>query len=310
MIMIRGGFWKVYALVGVLGLCRALAWAGEAESWSGSDFTRIGQEFFRGEEHLRLQVPSSFEGRSVDERRTTKGVELFDGVRFERIDSTVKLRGSVTIFDFDYQKDKLDVMIHRSHAARPGANSCMDCHGGRTCRTTVIIGRETQALAPKPISRGNVRFTIDDVLQQSSHIQLTHWLNSRFLARADYRAGTLSGGGSELWGKAATFGLSGVVDHHLNWDGRLIYTKTETYKAKRVFLGDISYRLGKRVKFTFGGGAFLDGYVHFGTDMSELGAITFNLEKNDPQLLPTLFTRLRDSKFGFLKTSVQYEYPF
>ncbi|MFZ2959764.1 MAG: hypothetical protein WA705_23025 [Candidatus Ozemobacteraceae bacterium] len=308
--MIRGGLLKILVLASFLVFCQSCVWAGEAESWKGPDFTSFGQQFYRGEERLRLQVPKSFEGRTANEWRATRGVELFDGARFERTDGKVELRGSVTIFDFDYQKDKLDVMIHRSRSARPGANACMDCHGGRSPRTTVIIGRETEALEPKPVVRGSVRFTIDDVLQQSSHIQVTHWLTSKYMARVDYRTGTLSGGGTELWARAATLGLAGAIGHRLAWDGRLIYSKTETYKTKRAFLADLSYRIGNRVKITFGGGAFLDGYLHFGTDMSELGAMTFNLEKGDPQLLPTLFTRLKEDTFGYLKTSIQYEYPF
>lgn len=278
--------------------------------WRGPDSVDFGEHLYRGQEYLKLYVPASFEGRTAVERREVKGIEIFQGARFERTDSNVELRGLSTVFDFDYVKDKFDVQIHRSRARRPGYNACMDCHGGDAPRTTVIIGNEYQLLEPKPVVKGNVRFSIDEVQQKSAHCQVAHWINNRLMIRGDYRTGTLSGGGNTLACRAATLGVAGIHGHRLTWDGRLIVSKTETYRVKRVFEGSLAYRLGRRTRFTIGGGAFLDGYVHFGSSMGELGAMTFNLERDDPQLLPTLFTRLKNDRFGYYRAAVQYEYPF
>ena len=279
-------------------------------AWRGPDFTNFGEFLYRGQEYLKLYVPASFEGRTAIERREVKGIEIFRGARFQRIDSKVQLRGLSTVFDFDSVKDSFDVQIHRSRAGRPGYNACMECHGGNLPRTTVIIGNEYQLLEPKPVVKGNVRFTIDEVQQKSAHCQITHWLDNRCMVRGDYRTGTLSGGGNTLACRAATLGLAGIYGHRLTWDGRLIFSKTESYRLKRILEGELAYRLARRTRITISGGAFLDGYVHFGSSMGELGAMTFNLERDDPQLLPSLFTRLKNDRFGYYRAAVQYEYPF
>jgi len=280
------------------------------EPFACPDSTDFSEKFYRSEEKLDLQVPQSFEGRTAKDERKINGVELFERVRFERTDGKVELRGTATVFDFDYVKDKLDLQIYKSRGLKPGSNTCMDCHGGKLSRTTVTVGQETQELIPKPIVRGNIKFTLDDAAVESAHITLNHWLNPRIMATADYKAGELHQAGISLNSVAAGFGLLGNVGSRFFWNGKVVLSKTESYKSKKTLTGKLTWAAGKRLKLSVGGGAFLDGYTHFGTDMSELGVMTVNLEKNDPELLPSLFTRLKKDRFGYLQTAIQYDYPF
>ncbi|MBI3039547.1 hypothetical protein HYY75_10980 [bacterium] len=282
----------------------------EGTTWSETESVSVSPKIFRSQEKLTLKVPKQFEGRSVTERRESKGIELFDALRFERTEGKVQLHGLSTIFDFDYFKDKLDVKLFESSRLRPGNTPCMDCHGGAAPQTTLYIGREMERTEPKPVLKGNVRFTVDEGSQQSSHVTLNHWFHRNVMAHSDYKFGEIRQAGISLDCVAFSVGLGGVIGHRFSWDGVMVFSKTESYRGRKTFEGYCGYRLGSRLKLTFGGGAFIDGYTHFGTNMSEMGALTFNLERNDPQLMPTLFQRLKNDRFGYFRTAVEYEYPF
>ncbi|OIP21331.1 hypothetical protein AUK22_11790 [bacterium CG2_30_54_10] len=276
----------------------------------GPEKSRLGQMGFRSEDKIQLVVPKTFEGRTVKEWRKNVGIELFEGIRFERQDSKVQLRGLSTIFDFDVRKDKLDFQIHTSRALRPGMNACMDCHQGRVPRTTFIIGQESARFEPKPVTKGNITFTIDEVSMDTGRFELNHWLRKRLMVRAEGRSGIFRQADLQLKVAAASFGLAGMLGHRFQWEGRAILSKMATYSKRRTLTGRMSYRFGKRLKVGFSAGAFLDGYTQFGTEMSDMGAMTVKLAKEDPQLMPTLFTKLKNERFGYVQTSIEYEYPF
>lgn len=282
------------------------------EDWtpSFSGGADIGQSVTIRREHLELEVPKSFEGRTANEWRTTQGVELQNALRFERTESKVQLRGRATTFDFDYTQDLLDIQIFRSRQRVPGSNSCMDCHGGSFARTTAIIGQEHQELLPRPYKRGFINITLDPATSESFHGEINHWLNHNIMLKGDYRWGYLKQGRHSLEAKAYTVGLAGRFKHRLTWSGDLIYSKVDSYKERKTFIGKLNYRLFKGLKLGLSGGAFLDGYTQFGTELSEMGLMTTTLAKDDPDLLPSLFTKLKDDKFGYWHYSIEYEYRF
>jgi len=284
--------------------------AQEDWSWSFPGRASIGQGVSIKREHLELEVPKSFEGRTVNEWRTTIGAELQNTVRAERTESSVQLRGLSTTFDFDYTQDVLDVQIFRSRQRIPGSNTCMDCHGGNFSRTTAIIGQEHQELLPKPYKRGFVKVILDPATSESFHTEINHWLGHNIMLKGDYRWGYLKQGTHSLEAKAYTVGLAGRFRHRLTWSGDLIVSKADTYPQRKSFIGKLSYRLFEGLKIGIGGGAFLDGYTQFGTEMSEMGLMTTTLAKDDPDLLPSLFNKLKDDKFGYWHYTVEYEYRF
>jgi hypothetical protein len=44
--------------------------------------------------------------------------------------------------------------------------------------------------------------------------------------------------------------------------------------------------------------------------MSEMGLMTNGLAKDDPTMLPNLFTRLKDDRFGYWHFGAEYEHKF
>ena len=282
------------------------------EDWSRSFPGRasIGQGVGIKREHLELEVPKSFEGRTANEWRTIHAVELQNTVRFERTDSKVQLRGRSSTFDFGYTEDLLDIQIFRSHQRIPGSNTCMDCHGGNFARTTAIIGQEQQTLIPKPYKRGFISIFLDEATSESFHTEINHWLNHNIMVKGDYRWGYLKQGRHSLEAKAYTLGVAGRFKHRLTWSGDFIFSQVDTYKSRKSFFGKLHYRIWEGLKIGFGGGAFFDGYTQFGTDMSEMGLMTTTLAKDDPELLPSLFNKLKDDAFGYWHYTIEYEYRF
>ena len=300
-----GLFALVVSIFGIPAAC--FAQAHDPLAPFKSDF---GEKVVRGEDRLRLHVPASFEGRTAKEWRKHYGVELFRGARFERFDSRVEMRGRVSIFDFEYIKDKLDVQVYRSRATRPGKNSCMACHGGDFPRTTLMVGQETVEIVADPVQQGNLIFTVHDAHVTSGHVGINHWISHRLMLRGDYKVGKIRQSDIALDAQAATICVSGIMGHRLVWNSDLIVSKTESYPMKKTFTASLAYRFGKRLRLTFGGGAFLDGYTHFGTEMSEMGVISTTLEKKEPERLPSLFNRVKDDQFGYWLAALEYEYPF
>ena len=272
-----------------------------------SDF---GEKIIRGEDQLKLQVPASFEGRTAKEERKHYGVELFQCARFERFDSRVELRGQVSIFDFEYIKDRLDLQIYRSKKRRPRCNSCMACHGGDFPRTTVMIGEENTQIIADPVQLGNLIFTVHDANVSSVHANINHWVSHNLMLRGDYKVGELRQSDIALKAQALTLGASGFWGHRIIWNSDLIVSKTESYPRKKTFTSSLAYKMSKRLRLTVGGGAFFDGYTHFGTEMSEMGVISTTLEKKEPDRLPSLFNRIKNDQFGYWSASLEYEYPF
>ncbi|GAB4274640.1 MAG: hypothetical protein Kow0029_15180 [Candidatus Rifleibacteriota bacterium] len=298
--------------VGILFFCCKSNCLLAQEDWSKSfpGGANIGQNVTLKREHLELHVPKSFEGRTANEWRTSQGVEFQNTARFFRTDSKVQLRGKTTTFEFDYTQDALDVQIFRSRQRIPGSNSCMDCHGGNFSRTTAIIGEEHQEIIPKPYKRGFITIFLDPATSESFHSEINHWLNQNLMLKADYRWGYLKQGNYSLEAKAYTIGLAGRFKHRLTWSGDLIISKADTYPQRKSFIGKLNFRLFEGLKIGVSGGAFLDGYTQFGTEMSEMGLITTTMAKDDPNLLPSLFTKLKDDKFGYWHYTIEYEYRF
>ncbi|MBF0543814.1 MAG: hypothetical protein HQM08_05240 [Candidatus Riflebacteria bacterium] len=268
------------------------------------------QKAFRGEETLKLYVPKSFEGRSGKESRKTIGAELFDGFRIERIESNINLKGLSSVFGFGYVKDRYDYQIFRSKAQRPGDQSCRECHACNRPRTTIFFGNESELMEAEPLVRGSARIRLGDVSQKSWHGKTSYWITSKYMTVLDFSSGSLIGSGLSLKTSASTIELSGTEGHSFAWKTMFSISKVESYPEKKYFQANLVFKLSRRMKFQFGGGIFLDGISYFGTDMSELGGMIFGLEKSDPNLLPSLYEKLRKEKFGFYKSSIVYEYPF
>jgi hypothetical protein len=290
-----------------------VSFAGFSQQDWGQSFpgnANIGQGVSIGREHLELHVPESFEGRTANEWKTLIGAQLQNTVRFERTESKVQLRGSATTFDFDYTEDILDVQIFRSKQRVPGSSSCMDCHGGNFARTGVIVGQKFQELLPRPYKRGFVTITIDSATSDSYHSEINHWISSNLMLKGDYSWGYLKQGTHSLEAKAYTLGLAGRFKHRFLWSADLIWSKVDSYPQRKTFVGNLSYRLFDGLKLKVGGGAFIDGYTQFGTEMSEMGLMTTTLAKDDPDLLPSLFKKLKDDSFGYWQYSIEYEYRF
>lgn len=290
----------------------AISSAQAEESWElsppgGAD---IRQSVFVRQEHLELHVPESFEGRTAIERRTTVGAEINRLVRYSHTESDVELRGRSTVFDFEYKQDALDVQVFRSRQMQPGVNSCMDCHGGEVKRTTAVIGIEKQELDPQPYRRGMATIYLDPAESFSYRGEVNHWLTKHLMVKGEYRLGKLEQGRHSLDANSMTVGLAGTALHKLTWAADLNFSKVESYKQRKTFTGKVNYRIFRGLKLTVGGGAFLDGYTQYGTEMSEMGLMTHGMAMDDPALLPTLFTRLKNDQFGYWHFSAEYEHKF
>ena len=308
--LIRKTAFRLFIMAG--GLAMSLTGAWSAEPWEltppgGAD---IRQNVFIRQEHLELHVPESFDGRTAIERRTTGGFEYNRLVRFAHSESDVELRGRSTVFDFNYKKDVLDIQVFRSKQMQPGVNSCMDCHGGEIKRTTAVIGIEKTELDPKPYRRGFTTVYLDEAESFSWRAEVNHWLSPNLMLKGEVKMGKLEQGRHNLDATSMTLGLGGNTLHRLTWAGDLNFSKVESYSMRKTFTGKVNYRLFHGLKLTVGGAAFLDGYTQYGTEMSEMGLMTNGLAKDSPELLPTLFTRLKDDQFGYWHFGVEYEHKF
>lgn len=288
------------------------AQATAAEAW---DLGSPGQADIRQNvavryDQLQLHVPSSFEGRTAKEWRTSFSGEVKNLVRYTHSESDVELRGSATIFDFDYVNDVIDIQVFRSKNKKPGANSCMDCHGGEFSRTTAIIGYENKELTPKPYRKGIATIYLDQATAKSFHGEINHWVTPHLMVKGRLQAGTLEQGRHSLDAKAATIGIAGTAWHRLIWSGDLNFSKVESYSMRKTLIGKANYSLFKGFKLGVEGGAFLDGYTQYGTEMSEMGLMTLGLNKDSPTLLPNLFSKLKDDKFGYWRLTAEYEHKF
>jgi len=286
--------------------------ANAAELWeTGSPAQAdIGQGVAIGHDRLQLHVPKSFEGRTANEWRNVFTAELRNLVRYAHSDSRVELRGSVTKFDFDYTRDVIDVQVYRSKDLRPSVNSCMDCHGNEFVRTSAIIGYTNQELAPDPYRRGLATIYLDSASSNSFHGEVNHWVSPHMMVKAAASIGTIEQGRYKLDAKSATIGLAGTAWHRMTWSGELNFSKADTYTMRKSFIGKLGYRPLKGLKLCVGGGAFLDGYTQYGTEMSEMGLVSMGLQKDSPGLLPNLFNTLKDDQFGYWQFSAEYEYKF
>ncbi len=283
-----------------------------SESWDlGSPGNaEIGQSVKVKTNQLRLHVPKSFEGRTAKEWQNSFSAEIQNLVRIGRSDNKVELRGSATTFDFDYTTDIIDVQVYRSHQKKPGANSCMDCHGGDFARTNAIIGYESKDLTPKPYKRGLATIYLNSATSESFHGELNHWMTPHIMVTGKVSSGELKQGKHTLDARSYSVGLAGTVWHRLIWSGDLNLSKVESYKSRTTFIGKVKYSLFKGLKIGVEGGAFLDGYTQYGTEMSEMGLMTVGLNRDNPTLLPSLFDKLKDDKFGYWNIFAEYEHRF
>ena len=301
---------KIALLAAILMMIMAGARADEQRELSPPGGADIRQNAFARQENLELHVPKYFEGRTAIERRTTAGFEYHRLVRFAHTESDVELRGRSTVFDFEYSQDILDVQVFRSKAIQPGGSACMDCHGGSVKRTTAVIGLEKQELDPKPYYSGYTKISIDPAESFSWRGEVNHWLSPNLMLKGELKTGTLEQGRHNLDARSISIGLGGNAMHRLTWSGDLNFSNVESHQQRRTFIGKVNYRIFRGLKLTVGGAAFLDGYTQYGTEMSEMGLMTNGLAKDDPALLPSLFTKLKDDQFGYWHFGAEYEYKF
>lgn len=286
--------------------------AGATEAWDlGSPGqAEIRQNVAISYDQLNLHVPASFEGRTAKEWKKSFVAEARRLVRYTHSESDVEVRGSNTTFDFDYVTDVIDIQVFRSHNKKPGANSCMDCHGGEFSRTTAIIGYENKDLTPKPYRRGLATIYLDSATEKSFHGEINHWITPHLMLKGKLQSGKLEQGRHSLNARTATIGLAGTAWHKLIWSGDLNFSKADSYDMRKTFIGSIKYSIFKGLKLGVEGGAFLDGYTQYGTEMSEMGLMTVGLNKDNPTLLPNLFNRLKDDQFGYWRLTAEYEHKF
>lgn len=290
----------------------SLGTANAAEMWEvGSPAQAdIGQGVAIGHDRLQLHVPKSFEGRTANEWRNVFTGEAGRLVRYAHSESRVELRGSATRFDFDYTKDIVDVQVYRSKDIKPGANSCMDCHGNEFARTVAVVGYINQELTPEPYRRGLATIYLNSASSNSFRGEVNHWMSPHLMLKAEARTGTIEQGRYKLDAKSATIGLAGTAWHRMTWSGELNFSKADTFSLRKSFVGKVGYRPFKGLKLCVGGGAFLDGYTQYGTEMSEMGLVSMGLQKDSPGLLPNLFNTLKNDQFGYWQFSAEYEYRF
>jgi len=299
----------------LFAICLATGLVGAAmaaEMWeigspAGAD---IGQSVKVGHDRLQLHVPKSFEGRTANEWRNFISVEGFKRVRYTHSESDVELRGSATRFDFDYTRDVIDVQVYRSKDLKPGANSCMDCHGNDFSRTAATVGYANEELTPKPYRRGLATIYLNEASSNAFKGEINHWVNQHLMVMAKASFGTIEQGRHKLDAKSASIGLAGTVWHRMTWSGELNLSKADTYSMRKTFIGKLGYRPFKGFKLSVGGGAFLDGYTQFGTEMSQMGLMSMSLQKDTPGLMPNLFNKLKDDQFGYWHFTAEYEYKF
>ncbi|OGK08560.1 MAG: hypothetical protein A2W80_05300 [Candidatus Riflebacteria bacterium GWC2_50_8] len=301
---------KIYFLLIVLLV--SFSTANAAEMWEiGSPAQAdIGQRVSVGHDRLQLHVPESFEGRTANEWRNVFTAEVRKLVRYAHSESRVELRGSATRFDFDYTKDCIDVQVYRSKDLKPGANTCMACHGNDFSRTAATVGYVNQELTPEPYRRGLATVYLNDATSNAFRGEVNHWVNQHMMVKATVSAGTIEQGRHKLDAKSASIGLAGTVWHRMTWSGELNFSKADTYAMRKTFIGKIGYRPFKGLKLSVGGGAFIDGYTQYGTEMSEMGLMSMTLQKDTPGQLPNLFNTLKDDSFGYWQFSAEYEYKF
>lgn len=299
----------------LLLICLLLTFAGAvkaAELWEiGSPaLADIAQGVAIEHDRLQLHVPKSFEGRTANEWRNVFTAEVRNMVRYAHSDSRVELRGSATKFDFDYTKDIIDVQVYRSKDLRPGANSCMDCHGNEFARTAAVVGYINQELTPDPYRRGLATVYLDSASSNSFRGEINHWVSPHMMIKAAASTGTIEQGRYKLDARSATIGLAGTAWHRMTWSGELNFSKADTYTMRKTIIGKLGYRPFKGLKLSAGGGAFIDGYTQYGTEMSEMGLMSMGLQKDSPGVMPSLFSKLKDDSFGYWHFAAEYEYKF
>lgn len=292
--------------------CVVVSHSLAAETWEMTlpGGAHINQKVYVNTEYLELHVPKTFEGRTAKEWRTNFGVELHHRVRYERQQAEVELRGSATVFDFEYTADVFDVQLFESKQTRPGSNSCMDCHGGDFARTRVTAGYTKKYIDPKPYRRGRATIYLTDARSDSWNSEVNHWIAPKLMVKGKLEKGKIEQGRYNLSAQAITLGLAGMPTHRLSWSGDMVFSHVETYSHRKTFVGKLNYRLLKGLKFQISGGIFLDGYTKFGTRVAEMGMMTTTMEKDDSALLPNLFNRLKDDKFGYMHYNIGYEHRF
>lgn len=284
----------------------------QTDSWNitlpGS--AEIKQRVLINTENAKLHVPSSFEGRTAKEWRNNYKIEFGDIVRYQRQEANVELRSRASIFDFDYTRDIIDVQLLTSNNYKPGANSCMDCHGGDFARTSVTGGIEKTDLDPKPYVRGNSVFFLDDASSKAYTTRISHWVHPSIMLRAGFKTGHVKQGRHKLSAKAWNIGATGIHRHRLVWSGNFIFSDLERFEQRKTFTGKATYRLMPGLRLGLEGGIFFDGYTQFGTRMSEMGLMSTGMSLDSPNILPSLFGRFKDDRFGYLSYTIQYEHKF
>lgn len=292
----------------ILSMFTSASWlrAGEPIESTLPGNGNIGQKVILSQEWLGVYVPKSFEGRKANENKYNLGIEFNKKFRYIHSESDVKLRGSASTMDFDYNQDVIDVQIYRSKDLRPGASACMDCHGSLTPRTMAIFGYGK-------METSKYKYSGNDVDKAESHYfkaAVDHWMKPSLMLKSELRLGKLEHGNLSDNAKSLSIGLGGISDHKLSWSGDWIISKVDSFKTRNTLIGRISYIIVKGLKFRFEAGAFLDGYTQFGTNMSAMGMATAEPVKKYANWLPKFFKRLKDDKFGYYSTLLEYEYNF
>lgn len=270
----------------------------------------VTQKIFRSQDNIKLKVPKSFEGRTAKQNRQILGIELKNVIRYEYSISDYELRGRATIFDFESTSNKFTIQAFKSKQLKPGYNQCMSCHDSKIPKTSLLISHLSQSIDPQPIIRNNMRITIDEADIKAHSAILNHWISENTFVSTSCKFGKIEQANLKL--DANSLELQAVYFPHRKFfiSNTAIFTKVKNLTSRKTFECLATYMASKRLRLSLGGGIFFDGYTQFGTEMSEMGAIITKLARDDPQLLPNLYHRLKNEKFGYIKSTFYFELNF
>ena len=296
----------IYILISMMLIASISANAEEIWELTQPGNANIGQGVYINSERIGLYIPKSFEGKKANENRINAGFELKKLVRYNHSDSEVTLKGMANKMKFDYKSDIFDVQIFRSKDMKPGASSCMDCHGSQIPRTMATVGfGQTKIDSFK--YRGN------DIAKSDAkfgRVNVDYWLSRNLMLKSELRLGKIEQGNYSLDARSFSIGIGGTAYHKLTWSGDWILSKVERFKARNTLVGKLTYKIIGGLKLKFEAGAFLNGYAQFGSTMTEMGMATIEPVKEYANWLPSFFEKLKDDAFGFYNIGVEYEYRF
>lgn len=259
-----------------------------------------------------LIVPKSFEGRTGTIDFSETGVQIFDRVEFTREKGNTKLSGTVNRFAFTSEIDRLRAKVWESRKGFPKRTICSECHGKdmSQARTQVWLGEETRRLTPEIFHRGLASIEFPDADATKSYFELRHWITPHQAIHAGSSAGHLRSFNKNYGATSSWLGWTWANRKNLNLLSELRSSKTQEYPNKREFIGKLAWEGKKGFALDVQGGILLDGFGQYDVGFSDVGNLLISTEKANSEFLPTIYTKLKNDRFGYYTFQVRYEYAF